>query len=276
VVLDLRGSVAFQGEHGAYSEEAAFAFFGSNIDTRPHKSLREVFMSVQHEAAEFGVVPAENSLEGSVNQTYDLLLESTLKIRGEVKVRINHCLLALPGTNLDDVTVVYSHPQALAQCSGVLAVLHAETVPAYDTAGSAKMISDKKLRNAAAIASEQAAEIHKLTVLKRHIEDLPDNFTRFFIIGSQDAPATGNDRTSIVFGAKHVPGSLQVALQELAVRKINLTKIESRPIRTTPWEYNFFVDFEGHRSDSVCADALEGLRKSTTFLKILGSYPRAA
>lgn len=274
-MIDLRRRVAFQGEHGAYSEQAAFTYFGSDIDTKPHKNLGEVFKSVEHGVAEFGVVPAENSLEGSVNQTYDLLLESALKIRGEVKIRISHCLLVLPGTRLDDLAVVYSHPQALAQCAGFLETLHAEAIPAYDTAGSAKMIRDKQMRDAAAIASEHSAEVYELTVLKPHIEDLPDNFTRFFIMGSQDAPATGNDKTSIVFGTKHVPGSLHNALRELAVRKINLTKIESRPTRTTPWEYYFFVDFEGHRSNPMCADALEGLRKSTTFLKVLGSYPRA-
>jgi chorismate mutase/prephenate dehydratase len=269
-------TVAFQGEHGAYSEQAAITYFGTSIEAKPHKYLRDVFRSVEMAVVEFGVVPAENSLEGSVNQTYDLLLESALKISGEVKIRVPHCLLALPGTRLDDVNTVYSHPQALAQCSHLLDTLHVEAVPVYDTAGSAKMIKEKKLRNTAAIASERSAEIHGLTVLKRQIEDFPDNFTRFFIIGPHDSPATGNDKTSVVFGTKHVPGSLHDALRELAFRKINLTKIESRPIRTTPWEYHFFVDFEGHRADAVCTEALEALKKSTTFLKVLGSYPRAA
>jgi chorismate mutase/prephenate dehydratase len=275
-VIDSPRSVAFQGEHGAYSEQAAFTYFGSDIETKPHMSLREVFRSVERGAVECGVVPAENSLEGSINQTYDLLLESDLKIQGEIKMKISHCLLALPGTRLANLAVVYSHPQALAQCAGFLDTLHVETVPAYDTAGSAKMIKDKQIRDAAAIASKYSAEVYGLTILKTHIEDLPDNFTRMFVIGTQDAPATGNDKTSIVFGTKHVPGSLQNALRELATRKINLTKIESRPTRTTPWEYYFFVDFEGHRSSPMCADALEALENATTFLKVLGSYPSAA
>ena len=276
MMMPLGRTIAFQGEHGAYSEEAAFTYFGPNVRTYPHKNLPEVFAAVERGVAECGVVPAENSLEGSINQTYDLLLDSALRIRGEVMIRISHCLLALAKISLDDLAVVFSHPQALAQCAGFLETLRVETVPAYDTAGSAKMIRDKQIRNAAAIASERSAEVYGLTVLRRHIEDLPDNFTRFFIIGAQDAPATGNDKTSIVFGTKHVAGSLHNALRELAVRGINLTKIESRPTRTTPWEYYFFVDFEGHRSTPACADALERLGNSTTFLKVLGSYPRSA
>ena len=275
-VIESRRSVAFQGEHGAYSEQAAFTYFGTDTEAKPHRNLHEVFEAVEHGVAEFGIVPAENSLEGSINRTFDLLLGAALKIGGEVKIRIRHCLLALLGTRLDDLVTVYSHPQALAQCASFLDTLHAEAVPTYDTAGSAKMIKDRQMRNAAAIASEYSAEVYGLAILKTHIEDLPDNFTRFFIIGSEDAPATGNDKTSIVFGTKHVPGSLQSALQELAVRQINLTKIESRPIRTTPWEYYFFVDFEGHHSNPTIKDALEGLKSSTTFLKVLGSYPRAA
>ena len=274
-VLDSRPIVAFQGEHGAYSEEAVFTYFGSNARTEPCKSLRDVFSFAELGKAESGVVPAENSLEGSVNQTYDLLLESPLRIRGEIKIRINHCLLALPGTRLEDVKVVYSHPQALAQCAEFLYGLNADALPSYDTAGSAKVIKDQKIQNAAAIASEHCANIHGLTILKRNIEDLPGNFTRFFVIGRQDAARTGMDKTSIVFSAKHVPGSLYDALRELATRKINLTKIESRPIRTTPWEYYFFVDFEGHSSEAVCCEALDELSNATTFLKILGSYPRA-
>lgn len=230
---------------------------------------------VERGLAQAGVVPAENSLEGSVNQTYDLMLQSELEIGGEVKIKISHCLLALSGTQLDDVATVYSHPQALAQCSRFLETIQADAMPTYDTAGSAKMIKDRSLRNAAAIASEYSSRIHGLEILKRDIEDLPGNFTRFFIIGEQDKPPTGTDKTSIVFKTRHVPSSLQNALQELAVRKVNLTRIESRPVRTTPWEYYFFVDFEGHRFDPMCAEALEGLRNVTTYLRILGSYPRA-
>jgi chorismate mutase/prephenate dehydratase len=221
------------------------------------------------------VVPVENSVEGSVSQTYDLLLQSFLKINGEVKIRVSHCLLALPGTKSDDVRRVYSHPQALAQCHAFLESLQVIVEPTYDTAGSARLIKEKNLHDAAAIASERAASLYGLNILRRNIEDVPENHTRFFVIGKDDAERTGEDKTSIVFGTKHTPGSLHKALGELATRGINLTRIESRPIRRRPWEYHFFVDFEGHRADPSCSEALQALSRSATFLKILGSYPRA-
>lgn len=267
--------VAFQGEHGAYSEQAAAIHFGPKVETIPCRALRQVFQSVEEGKAQNGIVPAENSLEGSVNDTYDLLLESALKISGEVKMRINHCLLALPDTKLEDLKIVYSHPQALAQCAEFLQRLHVTTEPAYDTAGSAKMIHERKLREAGAVASERAAEIYGLRILRREIENLPENFTRFFVMGHVDAAPTGRDKTSVVFGTTHTPGSLHKALGELALRRINLMRIESRPVRTVPWQYHFFVDFEGHRSENDCSEALEALAKSTTFLKVLGSYPQS-
>jgi len=267
--------VAFQGEHGAYSEEAAYAFFRRHIITQPCVAIKDVFRATEQESVRFGVVPAENSLEGTITQTYDLLLQSPLKISGEVKIRISHCLLVFPGTNLKDIRKIYSHPQALAQCRGFLDGLQATIEPTYDTAGSAKMISEKGLRDAAAIASERAAALYGLEILRRDIEDDPENYTRFFVVGKNDAAPTGKDKTSIVFGTAHKPGSLHKALNELATRGINLTKIESRPIKGTPWEYHFFVDFEGHRNDQPCASALRALSNSTTFVKILGSYPKS-
>jgi chorismate mutase/prephenate dehydratase len=268
-------SVAFQGEHEAYSEQAVLTYYGKETATKPYETLREVFKSVQEGRTAFGVVPPENSIEGSINQTYDLLLEFPLRICGEVKIRIMHCLLALPGTTSKDLRVVYSHPQALAQCAKYLETLNVGIEPTYDTAGSAKMIREKGIRNAGAIASENSAELYGLEILGRQIEDFSDNFTRFFVISLNDPHPTGKDKTTVVFGTKHVPGSLHKALGELAFRRINLTRIESRPMRTTPWEYHFFVEFEGHRSETPCAEALEALRKSTTFLRILGSYPRS-
>ena len=267
--------VAFQGEHGAYSEEAAYAFFHEPITTQPCTTIKEVFRAVEASIVRFGVVPVENSLEGTINQTHDLLLQSALQISGEVKIKINHCLLVLPGVKLSDISKVYSHPQALAQCGGFLDAMHTSAEPAYDTAGSAKMISERGLRDAAAIAGERAAALYGLDILQREIEDDSENYTRFLVVGKNDAPPTGMDKTSIVFGTMHKPGSLQKALNELAIRGINLTKIESRPIKGTPWEYHFFVDFEGHRNDKPCSEALQALRNSTTFLKMLGSYPRS-
>jgi len=266
--------VSFQGERGAYSEQAATMFFGQAVVTKPCRTLKQVFQSVEERSVDYGIVPAENSLEGSINQTYDLLLETSLKISGEVKVRVRHCLLVIPGTKIEELRVVYSHPQALAQCAGYLEKLGVETIPAYDTAGSAKMLNEKQLK-AGAIASERAAELYGLEVLRRDIEDFSENFTRFFVLARTDAQPTGKDRTSILFATKHTPGSLHNALGELASRRINLTKIESRPIRGTPWEYNFFVDFEGHQKDPTVSEAITALKNSTAMLKILGSYPRA-
>jgi len=269
-------SVAFQGEVGAYSEQAARLFFGPTASVRPCKSLSSVFEMVEKGVSAFGVVPVENSLEGSVNETYDLLLDSSLKVSGEIDLRVVHCLIASPETQLSDIRVVYSHPQALAQCRRFLESLNCEVVSTYDTAGSVKMIRERRLVDSAAVASEKAADVYGMKVLRRAIEDSPNNYTRFYVLSKEDAPPSGRDKTSIIFSVKHLPGTLFNALQEFAARSINLTKIESRPNRQNPWEYNFYLDFEGHRKDVACKDALGGLRKRSIFVKILGSYPRAS
>ena len=268
--------VAFQGEKGAYSEMAVYTFFGKNAEVLPCRDFKGVFENVDKQDAEYGVVPIENSLEGSINQTYDLFLKYNLKVKGEVIVRVSHCLLANKDTKLEQVKTVYSHPQALAQCRNFLERSQWELIPTYDTAGSAKMLKEKALKDAAAIASERAAEIYGLTILVREIEDTPNNYTRFFVLSKEDSPKTGNDKTSIIFGATHTPGSLYNALSEFAKRGVSLTKIESRPTKQTPWEYNFYLDFEGHRTEPKCAEALEALIDHSTFIKILGSYPKAA
>jgi len=268
--------VAFQGERGAYSESAVYTFFGDAAEVKPCRDLTEVFESVDEQEVPVGVVPVENSLEGSVNQTYDLFLTHNLKVSGEIIIRISHCLIANPSTSLETVKTVYSHPQALAQCRSFLERLGSDLIPTYDTAGSVKMLKEKGLKDAAAIASEKAAEIYGMKILAREIEDTPTNYTRFFVISKNDAPRTGRDKTSIIFAATHTPGALYHALGEFAKRDINLTKIESRPTRQKPWEYNFYLDFEGHRTEENCAAALKALEKSALFIKILGSYPRAA
>ena len=268
--------VAFQGEKGAYSETAVYKFFGESVDVKPCRDLAEAFESVDKQESKFGVVPVENSLEGSVNQTYDLFLKYDLKVCGEVIIRVSHCLVANKGTALNQVKIVYSHPQALAQCRNFLERSGWELIPTYDTAGSAKMLKEKNLKDAAAIASERAAELYDLKILAREIEDTPNNYTRFFVLSKDDSLKTGNDKTSIIFAAAHKPGSLYQALGEFAKRGISLTKIESRPTKQTPWEYNFYLDFEGHRSESRCIEALEALKEYSAFIKILGSYPKAA
>ena len=267
--------VAFQGEIGAYSEEAALHFFGPSTQTKPCEGLDDVFKAVERGEVEFGVVPIENSLEGSISQVYDLLLDSSLKVCGEIELRVIHCLIASPGASLDSVKRIYSHPQALGQCQAFLKHLDCELIPTYDTAGSVKMIKEKGITDGGAVASTRAAEIYGMKVIAKEIEDNPNNFTRFFILAKQDSPPSGNDKTSIVFSVRHKPGALYEFLKELADRKINLTKVESRPTRQKPWEYNFYLDFEGHREDKAAREALESLEGSSLFMKVLGSYPKA-
>jgi len=267
---------AFQGERGAYSESAVYAFFGFSAEVKPCRDFKAVFESVRKQETPFGVVPIENSLEGSINQTYDLFLNYDLKVCGEVIVKIEHCLIANPSTSLEAVKAVYSHPQALAQCRNFLERFGRELIPTYDTAGSVKMLKEKGLKNAAAVASERAAQLYGMKILARDIADNKENYTRFFVLSKEDAPISGKDKTSIIFGATHAPGSLYHALGEFAQRSINLTKIESRPTKQTPWEYNFYLDFEGHRSETRCTEALKALEKYAAFTKILGSYPKAA
>jgi len=269
-------TVAFQGEVGAYSEEAAVDFFGPSIEVKPRETLDAVFDAVDRGDAQFGVVPIENSLEGSISQVYDLLLDSSLKVRGEIELRVIHCLIANPGAKLDLIRRVYSHPQALGQCRAFLKHLNSELVPTYDTAGSVKMIKERGITDGAAIAGMRAAEIYGMEILAREIEDNPNNFTRFFVLAKNDSPPTGNDKTSIVFSVSHRPGALYGLLRELAASQINLTKIESRPTRQRPWEYNFYLDFEGHREDTSSREALGKIEQIALFVKVLGSYPRAA
>jgi chorismate mutase / prephenate dehydratase len=273
---NVQGSVvAFQGEIGAYSEEAAFRYFGNSIAVKPCEKLDDVFAAVDKGEVTAGIVPIENSLEGSISRTYDLLLESSLRVCGETELRVIHCLIANPGATLASIKTVYSHPQALGQCGAFLRHIGKELVPTYDTAGSVKMIKERGITDGAAIASSRAAEIYSMNVIAREIEDNPNNFTRFFALGKQDSLPTGNDKTSIVFSVKHRPGALYELLNELAARKINLTKIESRPTRQKPWEYNFYLDFEGHRQDETAREALQSLDQFAIFVKVLGSYPKA-
>jgi chorismate mutase/prephenate dehydratase len=267
--------VAFQGEVGAYSEEAALHFFGPSVKVKPCESLDDVFKVVEVAEVPFGIVPIENSLEGSISRVYDLLLNSSLRVCGEVELRVVHCLIANPGARVDLIRRVYSHPQALGQCQAFLRHLNCELIPTYDTAGSVRMVKEMGVVDGAAIASARAAEIYGMEIIASEIEDNPNNFTRFFILSELDSPPSGNDKTSIVFSVKHKPGALYEFLKGLATRNINLTKLESRPTRQKPWDYNFYLDFEGHREDKACREALEYLEETSLFVKVLGSYPKA-
>lgn len=267
--------IAFQGERGAYSEEAAVALV-PDADVLPCATLREVFDVVASERAAVGVVPVENSQAGSINETYDLLLAHTLHITGECDLRVRHCLLALPGQAVRDLREVYSHPQALAQCDEFLRTHGLRAVPASDTAGSAKMVAERAMSGAGAIAGRQAARIYGLEILAEGIETNPHNYTKFLSIARTPAPRGGAAKTSIVFTTRNVPGALYRALGSFAARAINLAKLESRPRREVPWEYVFYVDIEGHRDDPAIAQALLDLAAVCTFVRVLGSYPRAA
>lgn len=267
--------VAFQGEVGAYSEEAALRFFGPSTQAKPFENLDGVFKVVHEGEMPFGIVPVENSLEGSISKVYDLLLESDVRVCGEIELRVSHCLIANPGSRLDLIKKVYSHPQALAQCQRFLKQLGCELIPTYDTAGSVKMIKERGITDGGAVASARAAEIYEMEIIAREIEDNLKNFTRFFVLAKQDSPPTGNDKTSVVFAVKHKPGALYKALKEFATRNINLTKIESRPTKQKPWEYNFYLDFEGHQEDQRFQEALQKLDRVSLFVKVLGSYPKS-
>lgn len=266
--------VAFQGERGAYSEDAVRFYFG-DVEVLPCPTIVDVFKVVESRRAEYGIVPIENSLEGSVNETYDMLLETKLRIRGEIKLRIRHCLIGNPESKLADIRLVYSHPQALAQCRRSIKRLNLKPMAYYDTAGSVKMIKESGVVDAAAIASKRAVEFYEMKVLLEGIEDSKANYTRFLVLHPEDAPKSGRDKTSVIFSVRHVPGALYGALEVFARRGINLTKIESRPVKKTPWEYNFYVDFEGHREDEEVREAIGELALNALFVKVLGSYRRA-
>ncbi len=273
-------TVAFQGEHGAFSEEAIRQHFGDAVETLPCRAFEDIFAAVEEGQAIYGVLPVENSVAGSINKAYDLLLDHDLKVWGEVLLRVRHNLLAVPSIDgapvtLDQITTVRSHPQALAQCERFLNRHGWQAVTWYDTAGSAKELAAAPAPGVAVIASKLAAEIYGLQVLAAGIEDLAFNYTRFFIIGSGDPPPAERAKTSLVFATAHSPGALVACLNEFASRGINLTKLESRPRRNRPWHYVFYLDFEGHWQDEPCRAALVGLLARAAFVKLLGSYPAA-
>ena len=266
--------VAFQGESGAYSEMAALQHFGSSVELLPHKTLSDIFEAVENRKSDHAIVPIENSIEGSVNETYDLLLNTKLMVSNEVYLRVVHCLISYGDGSMEKIQAVYSHPQALGQCRGFIKSHGFEPIPFYDTAGSVKMLKELQIENAAAIAGERAAEIYGMKIFAKSIEDSKNNYTRFLVLSHNDAEPTGNDKTLVIFTTKHMPGALHNVIEEFASADINLTMIMSRPTKEKPWEYNFYVDFEGHRSQQKIRECLEHLKDKTTFLKVIGSYPK--
>jgi len=270
--------IAFQGEPGAYSEAAALAYFGEDVESVPCETFDEVFERVVNGDCSYGMVPIENSLAGSIHHNYDLLLRHNLTIAGEYILRVEHCLIAHPDVSFNDVRSVLSHPQALSQCDHFIRSHGLAREPAYDTAGSVKLLRDTGRHDAAAIASRRAAEVYGMKVLMENIEDDPENYTRFLALAREGSPSqqesSGDSKTSIVFALPNAPGILFRALSVFALRDIDLTKIESRHVPGKPWEYLFYLDFVSSDSERSTR-ALQHLQEIATFLRVFGSYQRA-
>ena len=270
--------VAFQGEYGAYSEMAARAYFGEDVEVSPQRNFSALFAAVEHGNCTHGMVPIENSLMGSIHENYDHLLDHNLQIVGELKLRIVHNLIVNPGVKKEDIRHIHSQAPALAQCTEIIeAMSQAEAVMAPDTAGAVKALKESGARDVAAIASAQAAIDYELEILQAGVEDDHQNYTRFLVVTSEvsapkDPEVEGPAKTSIVFAMKNVPGALFKSLSVFALRDLNLLKIESRPLTGKPWEYAFSLDIEGHLGQEACARAIDHLREIAIFVKVLGAY----
>lgn len=269
--------IAFQGEPGAYSEAAVLEHFGADTPTLPCESFDAVFAAVDGGQARQGMIAIENSVAGSIHHNYDLLLQNPLTIVGEHYLRVRHCLIAQPGVKIEEVRQVISHPQALAQCEGYLRRHGMQAHVFYDTAGAVKHLKEAgDNQHMAAVASRRAADVYGMCVLEEGIEDNPANFTRFQVISREpvDTTETGAYKTTIVFSLRNQPGSLFKALSVFALRDIDLTKIESRPLVGRPWEYLFYIDFARPVTDPSAERALAHLDEYAVSLRVLGSYPR--
>ncbi|MFN0168258.1 MAG: prephenate dehydratase [Bryobacteraceae bacterium] len=275
-------TAAFQGERGAFSEQAARQLLGEDVRVQPCTRFEDMFRSLVEKRVDTAVVPIENTLHGSVHENYDHLQHFRVVIVGETRVRIVHNLIAPPGVTMKKIRRVYSHPVALNQCLHFFAD-HPEFEKQvfYDTAGSVKMVMEEGLKDAAAIASAGAAGIYGARILKRSIEDDRENYTRFFLLRRPDDPRAVLKpsskviwKTSLVFTTRNIPGSLFRCLSAFALRDLNLTKIESRPLRGKAWEYLFYLDFHGHAEDAVTRNALSHLTELADW-RLLGSYPQS-
>lgn len=273
--------VAFQGEPGAYSEQAVFNYYG-DVETLPCESFDVMFDSVVSGKSDLALAPIENSLAGSIHQNYDLLLQHDLHIVGEYLLRVHHCLIGFPGVKKEDIKKAISHPQALGQCAAYLRNLGIKPETVYDTAGSVKLLKASGDRATAAIASRRAAELYEMEIIEEGIEDNAENYTRFLAIGREsvvpevlsESKGEGESKTSIVFTLKNQPGALFKAMSVFALRDIDLSKIESRPLQGKPWEYLFYIDFTGSTDHETSKRALEHLGEYALTLRVLGSYPR--
>jgi len=265
--------VSFQGERGAYSEAAAIAFFGHGMHTVPCATFADALGSTVRQETDYAILPVENSIEGSVGESNDLLYSTALKAVGETYYKVEHCLIGTGGP--DEVDTVYSHPQALGQCRRFIQSRSMKTVPTYDTAGSVQIIKEINRKNVACIASKQASEIHQVPVIEGSIADNTSNYTRFLILAREKSDDVKNNKTSIIFSVRHERDALYRIMEKFHEGGINLTKIESRPTKSAAWEYNFYVDFEGNESDPGTAETIGKIRCEALSFKSLGSY-RAA
>lgn len=266
--------IAFLGPQATYTHLASIKQFGHSAELVPVKSISDVFEEVERGEANYGVVPIENSTEGIVTHTLDMFVDSNLQIVAEVMLEISHFLLSKNG-RIEEIKKVYSHPQPIAQCRNWLAK-NLPNVPVIETASTAvaaQMVANEP--DAAAIASEFAASIYDLKVVRKRIEDNVNNFTRFLVIGKKSPEKSGSDKTSLMFAVKDESGALYRMLEPFSKHNINLTKVESRPMKTRAWEYIFFLDMEGHISEPNLKEAVDELSKICLFLKVLGSYPRS-
>ena len=268
-------TVAFQGVQGAYSESAIYQFFGKKTKTLARQSLEGIFHAVETGQVNLGMLPVENAMAGSIPQVYELLLERDLRIRAEVILPIQHTLMAAPGVKLSDLKRVRSTIHSLNQCEKFIKNRDLERESSFDTASSARDLAANPEPDLGVIANRLAADIYKLNILEESIQDASFNYTRFFVLGNEDPPRAQRCKTSLIFTTRHLPGALYDCLGEFAERNLNLTKIESRPRRNRPWQYLFFLDFEGHWQDPVAEAALLGLLRRAGFVKMLGSYPMA-
>ncbi|OPX95090.1 MAG: P-protein [Syntrophorhabdus sp. PtaU1.Bin002] len=262
--------VGFQGEHGAYSEVAALAYDFALVPM-PCEEFADVFQGVATNQLDLGIVPVENSLEGSITPVTDLLIGTDLKIVGEVDIPIHHYLLTLPETELGDIRVVHSHPQAIAQCRGFIRDRGFTAEPFYDTAGAARMLSEQRPASGAAIASKLCAMLYNLKIVAEHIEDHVSNTTRFVILSREEGTGKGN-KCSLMFSAKHEVGTLFSVLKIFSDAEINLTRIESRPMRDDPDQYAFLLDFKGSDRDDRVIDSMKQLEEQAVTFKFFGCY----
>jgi chorismate mutase/prephenate dehydratase len=274
LALEQRLDIAYLGPEGTFTQTAVHKHFGHSVSMLALATIDQVFREVESGTCQFGVVPIENSIEGVINHTHDLLLTSPLKICGEIAVRIHHFLMSKSG-KLEEVKKIYSHQQSLAQCRGWLDnhLPMIERIAVNSNAEAARIAGEQPA--AAAVAGEAAAEYYGLQLLARNIEDEPNNTTRFMVIGHEDAPPSGNDKTSLILRTPNRPGALYKVLANFSDYGVSMTRIESRPSRQGMGDYIFFVDVEGHRQDQPVAAALKELEAHASMVKVIGSYPRA-